>query len=130
MEQPHAQNVRAADVVIGVTGISLQARVGVRVEERAVERTLLVDVELVPRIVEGLITDDLAGTVDYGRVVWLVAEIVTGDEHRLIEHIAALVCDRILAELDVLEVSVTVRKPAPPTATPALDAWARVTRRA
>jgi dihydroneopterin aldolase len=118
------------DVTIGVTGISLQARVGVTDPERAIERTLLVDVELVPRIVEGLTTDDLAGTVDYGRVVRLVAEIVTGDEHRLIEHIAALVCDRILAELDTSQVSVTVRKPAPPTATPVLDAWTRVTRRA
>ena len=130
MEQPHAQNVRAADVVIGVTGIDLQARVGVKVEERAVERTLLVDVELVPRVVEGLTTDDLAGTVDYGQVVRLVAEIVTGNEHRLIEHIAALVGDRLLAELDVHEVAVTVRKPGPPTAAPAVEAWARVTRRA
>jgi 7,8-dihydroneopterin aldolase/epimerase/oxygenase len=122
--------VAPTDVVIGVTGISLQARVGVKDEERAVERALLVDVELVPRVVEGLATDDLAGTVDYGQVVRLAAEIVTGDEHRLIEHIAALVAGRLLAELDVLEVSVTVRKPGPPTAAPALEAWARVTRRA
>jgi dihydroneopterin aldolase len=130
MAERQAQNVMPADVVIGVTGIDLQARVGVKDEERAVERTLLVDVELVPRVVEGLSTDDLAGTVDYGQVVRLVAEIVTGDEHRLIEHIAALVADRLLAELDVHQVSVTVRKPAPPTAAPALEAWARVTRRA
>ena len=118
------------DVTIGVTGISLQARVGVKDEERAVERALLVDVELVPRRVEGLSSDDLAGTVDYGHVVRLVTQIVTAAEHRLIEHIAALVCDRVLAELDVSEVSVTVRKPAPPTATPVLEAWTRVTRRA
>jgi 7,8-dihydroneopterin aldolase/epimerase/oxygenase len=130
MAERQTPNVTPADVVIGVTGIDLQARVGVKDEERAVERTLLVDVELVPRVVEGLSTDDLAGTVDYGQVVRLVAEIVTGAEHRLIEHIAALVGDRLLAELDVHRVSVTVRKPAPPTAAPALEAWARVTRRA
>ena len=130
MPDQDQQATGPGDVTIGVTGISLQARVGVTDPERAIERALLVDVELVPRIVEGLTTDDLAGTVDYGRVVWLVAEIVTGDEHRLIEHIAALVCDRILAELDTSQVSVTVRKPAPPTATPVLAAWTRVTRRA
>jgi dihydroneopterin aldolase len=120
----------SADVRIGVVGISLQARIGVTDQERAVERALLVDVELVPRAVEGLSTDDLAGTVDYGRVVRLVAEIVRGGEYRLIEYLAALICGRLLAELDVLEVSVSVRKPAPPTHTPVLEAWTRVTRRA
>lgn len=130
MSEQDERPIAPADVTIGVTGISLRARVGVKDEERAVERTLLVDVELVPRIIEGLFTDDLAGTVDYGHVVQLVAEIVTGDEHRLIEHIAALVCDRLLAELDASLVSVTVRKPAPPTAIPVLEAWTRVTRRA
>jgi 7,8-dihydroneopterin aldolase/epimerase/oxygenase len=128
--QQNEQRSVSVDVIIGVTGVSLQARVGVTDPERAVERTLLVDVELVPRGVEGLTTDDLAGTVDYGRVVRLVTEIVTGDEHRLIEHIAALICERLLAELDASQVSVTVRKPAPPTATPVLEAWTRVTRRA
>jgi dihydroneopterin aldolase len=130
MPEQDERPIAPADVTIGVTGISLQARVGVKDEERAVERALLVDVELVPRTVEGLTSDDLAGTVDYGHVVRLVAEIVTGAEHRLIENIAALVCDRVLAELDACEVSVTVRKPAPPTATPVLEAWTRVTRRA
>ena len=130
MAGAQVSNVTPADVVIGVTGIDLHARVGVKDEERAVERRLLVDVELIPCVVEGLNTDDLAGTVDYGQVVRLVAATVTGDEHRLIEHIAALVGDRLLAELAVHQVSVTVRKPAPPTAAPALEAWARVTRRA
>lgn len=124
------QDGAPAEVVIGVEGVSLQARIGVTDEERATARPLLVDVELLPRAVEGLITDDLAGTVDYGHVVRLVGEMVTGGEYRLIEHFAALLCDRLLAELDVLQVSVTVRKPAPPTATPAAEAWARVTRRA
>jgi len=118
------------DVTIGVSGISLQARVGVTDEERVAERTVTVDVEFVPCRVNGLSSDDLADSVDYARVVQLVAEIVRGGEYRLIEHLAALLCDRLVAELAVREATVTVSKPAPPVDAPVTDAWARVTRRA
>jgi dihydroneopterin aldolase len=127
---PHEHRSAPADVTIGVSGICLQSRVGVTDEERAVERTLMVDVELVPRTVDGLRSDDLAGTVDYARVVQLVSEVVTGAEYRLIERIAALLCDRLVSDLAISQVTVTVRKPAPPVDTPVTDAWARVTRRA
>jgi dihydroneopterin aldolase len=120
----------AGDLVIGVDGISVQARVGVSEQERAAERTLLIDVRLVPAKTGGLRSDDLEDTADYGQAVRLVAAVVTGGEFRLVEHVAALVADKLLAELPVVEVSVAVRKPSPPTEAPATEAWARVTRRA
>ena len=115
---------------VGVAGIRLRARVGVTEPERATERELVVDVELVPATTRGLVSDELADTVDYARIVELVTEVVTVGEHRLIERIAALAADRLMAELDPREVSEIVRKPAPPVAAPAAEAWARVTRRA
>jgi 7,8-dihydroneopterin aldolase/epimerase/oxygenase len=130
MSDPREHRSAPADVTIGVNGICLQARVGVTDEERAAERTLMVDVELVPHSTDGLRSDDLAGTVDYARVVQLVSDIVMGGEHRLIEHLAALLCDRLMSELAIRQVSVTVRKPAPPVDAPVTDAWTRVTRRA
>lgn len=130
MSRPHEERDSLTDVTIGVSGICLKARIGVTEEERTTERTLMVDVELVPRGVDGLRSDDLAGTVDYARVVQLVAEFVTGGEYRLIEHLAALLCDRLVSEVAIRQVSVTVRKPTPPVDVPVTDAWARVTRRA
>ena len=50
--------------------MSLQARIGVTDEERAVGAAAAGRrASSLPRAVDGLITDDLAGTVDYGRVV-------------------------------------------------------------
>lgn len=119
-----------AGLTIGITGIRLRARVGVTMQERVSERDLLVDVLLVPAATEGLASDDLGGTVDYAQAVRIAADVVAKGEYRLIEHMGALIADRLLAELRVLEVSVSVRKPAPPADVPVADAWARVTRRA
>ena len=87
---------------VGVAGIRLRARVGVTSQERATERELVVDVELVPATTRGLVSDELADTVDYARIVELVTEVVTVGEHRLIErdrqfavqHLARQGCER------------------------------------
>ena len=112
-------------VTIGVTGIRLCAHVGVTDQERVAERDLLVDVVLAPADIEALTSDDLGGTVDYARAVRVAADVVAKGEYRLIEHIAALIADRLFAELRVLEVSVSVHKPVPPAArfSPSAPTW-------
>ena len=56
-------------------------------------------------------TDDLALTVDYGTLAAAVAEIVGGEPVHLLERLASLIADRVLAEPRARYVEVTVRKP-------------------
>jgi len=110
---------------IAVEGIELRGRCGVTPEERAVGQTLVVDVALEPSAWPGARSDELEGTVDYGRVVDAVREIVESSEFHLLERLATVICDRLweLFKLDAVEVSVA--KLAPPVAIPV--ALARVT---
>ena len=62
---------------IAVEGIELRGRCGVSDEERAVGQTLVVDVAWSPPTAPARRSDDLAGTVNYSRVVDLVRGIVT-----------------------------------------------------
>ena len=71
-----------------------------------------VDIELFLDLQPAGIDDDLAKTVDYGRVHEIVARIVETASFRLLEAIAEAIATEILAQLPVDEVGVTVRKPA------------------
>jgi len=116
-------------VRIGVEGVELWGRCGVTEEERAVGQRLVVEVRLEPVETSGLRTDDLAGTIDYGAVVALVREAVEGREYRLLERLADEIAARLTVAFAVREVSVTVRKPAPPVGSPIGAAWVEVARR-
>ena len=98
-------------------------------EERAVGQRLLVDVRLAPRTAAALASDDLADTIDYGVVTTVVARAVSAAEYKLIERLAAVIADDLLAALPVDEVIVTVRKPAPPVSVPVAAARVEVARR-
>ena len=122
-------SVSRLDITITVRGVELFGRCGVTAEERAQPQRLLVDVSLVPRDVAGVRTDDLADTLDYGRVVAIARQVVEGGEHRLLERIAALIANRVWDELRPRETRVTVTKPAPPVSVPTEAAAAEAVRR-
>ena len=70
------------------------------------------DVELLLDLRPAGVDDELARTVDYGRVYEIVAGIVTGPPIRLLEAMAETIGREILAAVPVDEVGVRVRKPA------------------
>ena len=70
-----------------------------------------VDVELVMNLQPAGIDDDLEKTVDYGRVFAITRQIVESTTYRLLEAIAEAISHEILAEFEVTEVGVRVRKP-------------------
>jgi dihydroneopterin aldolase len=115
-------------LTISVPGITLRGRCGVTPEERAIGQTLVVDVLLEPLSCPGAETDDLGGTVDYGRVVGEVRGIVEGGEFHLLERLATVIADALweLAELSRVEVGVT--KVAPPVSVPVDAARVEVVR--
>jgi dihydroneopterin aldolase len=120
----------ARHVTIGLDGIELRGHCGVTPEERAVGQRIVVDVSLVPREAPGVDSDDLAGTVNYSEVAETVKAAVEEHEYNLIERLAAVIAEELFAAHHLSEVTVRVRKPAPPVSIPVEAAWAEVARRA
>ena len=70
-----------------------------------------VDIELVLNLQPAGVDDDLEKTIDYGRVYAIARQIVESTSFRLLEGIAEAISHEILAEFEVTEVGVRVRKP-------------------
>jgi len=113
---------------IAVEGIELRGRCGVTAEERAVGQVLVIDVHLEPATCAGAESDNLAGTVNYSRVVDTVRSIVEGGEFNLLERLATVIADTLWSEHDLVFLEVAVAKPAPPVAIPITAARVAVVR--
>lgn len=87
---------------------------GTTVAERTVGAWFSVDVELALDLAAAAVSDDLAATVDYGRVARRIVDIGTGERVNLIERLAGLIVEALLREFPAREVRVRVRKLTPP----------------
>jgi dihydroneopterin aldolase len=92
--------------------IQLQGRHGFYDHELETPQPFEVDVELLLNLQPAGTDDDLARTVDYGRVYEVVRQIVESTSFRLLEALAEAISHEILIEFAVDEVGVRVRKPA------------------
>jgi dihydroneopterin aldolase len=70
-----------------------------------------VDVELVVDLQPAGVDDDLEKTIDYGKVFEAVRQIVESTSYRLLEALAEAISHELLADFDVNELTVRVRKP-------------------
>jgi dihydroneopterin aldolase len=70
-----------------------------------------VDVELVLNLQPAGVDDDLAKTVDYGRVYEVTRQIVESTSFRLLEALAEAIGHEILANFPVTEIGVRIREP-------------------
>jgi 7,8-dihydroneopterin aldolase/epimerase/oxygenase len=111
-------------------GMRFHAYHGVHDEEARFGAPFVVDVELEvadPAAGDGREADDLARAVDYARVHARVAELVTGERHRLIESLASrLARDLLEREPLVRAVTVRVHKPHAPLPGVVGDVYAEV----
>lgn len=98
-------------VTVRVSGLECFGYHGVFPEERRDGQLFVADLEWTLIDTESTRTDHLADTVDYEGVTEAVAAILEGPPVALIEHLAHLIAERVMAEPLVTEVSVTVRKP-------------------
>jgi 7,8-dihydroneopterin aldolase/epimerase/oxygenase len=87
---------------------------GVTPAEREVGAWFSVDAELGMDLAAASGSDDLAATVDYGRVARRIVEIGTGPSVNLIERLAGLIAETLLREFPARDVRVRVRKLTPP----------------
>ena len=88
-----------------------------------------VDVELLLNLQPAGVDDDLEKTVDYGKVYDAVRQIVESTSFRLLEALAEAISHELLADFEVDEVGVRVRKPAVKLGGPldhaAVEIWRR-----
>jgi len=97
---------------IVLQGLRFHAYHGVHPEELRFGAPFVVDLELELDLPE---VDELARTVDYGRVYARAAAIVTGERHRLIEALAHRLARDVLAQEPLVSgVKVRVHKPHAP----------------
>jgi dihydroneopterin aldolase len=98
-------------ITVSVRGLEVFGRHGVFDAERELGQRFVVDLDIALGDPRAAITDDLADTVDYAALADAVAGIVGGAPVALLEHLAALIADRVLAEPHAETVTVTVHKP-------------------
>jgi len=99
---------------IELTGIEVWARHGALPEEKVESQPFVVDVSVFLDVGPAAASDDLAETVDYGKLARDVHDLVAGESHNLIETVAGRVADLAMDDHRVERVIVTVHKPQAP----------------
>lgn len=93
-----------------INGLELHTHIGVPAEEREIAQTLLVNIELCISRDFGAMRDEISETVDYHALTLDFEAIATSHERKLIETLAADLCERALREDLVSEVSIRIQK--------------------
>lgn len=96
---------------IVLDGMVFQGTHGVYPDEQQTPQPFEVDVVLALNLQPAGLSDDLAKTIDYGRVFETCRQIVESTRFDLIEALAEAIAHEILAGFPADEVTVRVRKP-------------------
>lgn len=115
---------------ITLTNMRFQARHGVFDHEKMNPQPFEVDAELFVDLQPAGLEDDLARTLDYGRVYETIRTIVESTTFNLIEALAEAISHELLSDFPELqEVVVRVRKPAVQLGGPLDHAGVEIRRR-
>lgn len=95
-----------------VPSIPVRAQVGCTEEERRVQQTILIDIELRCSLVKAAMSDSIENAVDYVLVRNEVEAVSTARPYALVETLAERISARLLEVFHVEEVLVRVRKPS------------------
>ncbi len=95
-------------------GIRLEGLHGATDDERSMPQLLEVDLVVELEMRAAGASDDLVDTVDYGPLVEICRRVVETGSYRLLERIAGVIADAVLATPGVLACTVRVRKLAVP----------------
>jgi dihydroneopterin aldolase len=96
---------------IVLANMRFQGRHGYYEHELLTPQPFEVDVELLLNLQPAGVDDDLEQSIDYGKVYEAVRQIVESTSFRLLEALAEAIAHELLADFEVTEVGVRVRKP-------------------
>lgn len=115
--------------VVQLRGLRVLGRHGVLDEEKARDQPFEIDLDVEAPLTAAGRSDDLADTVDYGRLVADVAAVVAGERFHLLERLAERIAEVVLGDDRVTGVTVAVRKLRPPVPHDLATAGVRISRR-
>src|SRR3984957_9978997 len=95
---------------INIVDLEVFYRGGVPDEERAQPQRLLLTIEMDSNFSAAAKTDSIADTIDYFAVSQRLLKFGDGKDWKLIEKLAADICEMILAEFKPQSVTVEVKK--------------------
>lgn len=122
--------MRTAGGSIVLSGLRVLGRHGVLPEEQERAQPFEVDLVIESDVERAARSDDLGDTIDYGKVVASVVDIVTTRHFGLLEALAGAIADDVLARPGVEAVTVEVRKLRPPVPADLRSAGVRLRRSA
>jgi dihydroneopterin aldolase/2-amino-4-hydroxy-6-hydroxymethyldihydropteridine diphosphokinase len=111
-----------------LTGVSARGFHGVLDAEKRDGQMFVVDVQLILDLSRAGRTDDLSATVNYAEVAAAVVARISGPSFDLIERLAEVIADDVLALPLVDAVEVVVHKPEAPVGHPFTDVEVRIRR--
>lgn len=114
--------------VIRLKGVRALGRHGVLDSEKVDPQPFVVDVSMVVDLEPAHVSDDLSDTVNYAAVAADIVAIIEGEHVDLIERLAGLIADAVLARDLVEQVEVCVHKPEAPVGVPFEDVSVTVRR--
>lgn len=94
-----------------VKGLKVDAVIGVYEWEQKITQPLIFDIEMVGCQYQASQTDDIKDAINYKSVSERVAEVSVANKVALLERLAQLVAEMILAEFAPEKVTVTIHKP-------------------
>ena len=95
-------------------GIRLYGYHGVNPEEKQFGQPYIVDLAADLDLTRPGLSDQLDDTVSYTRMYRIAQAVIAGESRNLLESLAQTLADRLLAELPIESIRVTVKKLAPP----------------
>lgn len=116
-----------ADRIV-LEGVSAFGRHGVLDVEKREGQTFVVDVTMELDLSRAGLSDDLSQTVDYAEVAAAIVARITGPSFDLIERLAEVIADDVLAHPLVDTVHVVVHKPEAPVGFPFTDVQVQISR--
>ncbi len=97
--------------VIFLQEVKVRTVLGVPEWERLAPQTVVLDIELAMPHSRSCQSDDIADTIDYGRIVMRIREMLTQKSFHLVEALAETVAQLIQSEFGAPWVRVRVAKP-------------------
>ena len=114
---------------ISLRGLRVVGVHGILPEEKERAQPFELDIDVDADLAAAAASDDLADTLDYGRIATTAAGIVATESFHLLERLAARIADAIVAaEPSATRVTVTVWKLRPPVPVQLERAGVTVTR--
>lgn len=104
-------SVQGSDAEVAIMGLEVFGRHGVFAAERELGQRFVIDLVVDLDLAPATVSDRLEDTVDYAGLADAVAEIVAGEPFTLLERLAQVIAERVLAEPHASGVAVTVHKP-------------------